>query len=190
MTKIAIIGGSGMLGGMLVEYFSKQPGYEVVATVRNDAYLRRAQKALPDVQWVIAGADHKNYSIDLDLIPQCSWIINAIGIIKPLIRDDNPEEVQRAIWINGVLPHRIGEMAHKVGAKVLQIATDCVYSGQKGNYVETDPHDALDVYGKTKSLGECYLANIKHLRCSIIGPEVKDHRSLLDWFLGQPRETT
>jgi dTDP-4-dehydrorhamnose reductase len=74
-----------------------------------------------------------------------------------------------------------------MGAKVLQIATDCVYSGHKGRYSESDHHDALDVYGKTKSLGECHLPSINHLRCSIIGPETKDHKFLVDWFLGQPQ---
>ena len=62
-----------------------------------------------------------------------------------------------------------------------------MFSGQKGKYVESDPHDALDVYGKSKSLGEAYFPNMYHLRCSIIGPELTSHLSLLDWFLHQPR---
>jgi len=61
-----------------------------------------------------------------------------------------------------------------------------VYSGQKGNYNESDKHDAIDVYGKTKSLGEVQLTNVNLLRCSIIGPEVKSYVSLLEWFLRQP----
>jgi dTDP-4-dehydrorhamnose reductase len=52
--------------------------------------------------------------------------------------------------------------------------------------VESDKHDALDVYGKTKSLGEVLLPNVNHLRCSIIGPEPKSYVSLLEWFLQQP----
>ena len=67
-----------------------------------------------------------------------------------------------------------------MGARVLQIATDCVYSGAQGAYVETDLHDALDVYGKTKSLGECQEPNVYHLRCSIIGPEPKDFKFLIE----------
>ena len=69
---------------------------------------------------------------------------------------------------------------------MLQIATDCVYSGAKGAYTESDLHDALDVYGKTKSLGETYLPSVSHLRCSIIGPEPKDFKFLIEWFRRQP----
>jgi dTDP-4-dehydrorhamnose reductase len=72
----------------------------------------------------------------------------------------------------------------------LQIATDCVYSGNRGHYTEKDSHDPLDVYGKTKSLGEVYAAHMYHIRCSIIGPEPKGHVSLLDWFLRQPRSSS
>lgn len=99
------------------------------------------------------------------------WFINCIGVIKPYCDD-----IERAIKVNALFPHTLP-------LNTLQIATDCVYSGDKGNYVETDPHDATDVYGKTKSLGEA--RGVKNLRCSIIGPEVKNHISLLDWFLSQ-----
>lgn len=99
------------------------------------------------------------------------WVINCIGVIKPYCGD-----VENAIRVNALFPHVLP-------SNTIQIATDCVYSGRKGAYVETDLHDALDVYGKTKSLGEA--PHLKNLRCSIIGPEEKNHVSLLDWFLSQ-----
>lgn len=108
---------------------------------------------------------------DFELLKTKDWVINCIGVIKPYCDD-----VQRAITVNALFPHLLP-------ANTIQIATDCVYSGKKGGYVESDPHDALDVYGKTKSLGEA--SHIKNLRCSIIGPELKNHISLLDWFLQQ-----
>lgn len=101
-------------------------------------------------------------------------IINCIGKIKPYCND-----IEAAIRVNALFPHSL-----PVGT--IQIATDCVYSGRKGNYTESDPHDALDVYGKTKSLGEA--EHLINLRCSIIGPELKNHTSLLDWFLAQEGE--
>lgn len=100
-------------------------------------------------------------------------IVNCIGVIKPYCDD-----IERAIKVNALFPHQLP-------AGTIQIATDCVYSGDKGNYVETDLHDATDVYGKTKSLGEA--PHLKNLRCSIIGPEEKNHISLLDWFLSQDK---
>lgn len=98
-------------------------------------------------------------------------VINCIGVIKPYCFD-----VARAIRINSLFPYYLPPGS-------IQIATDCVFSGDFGDYVEDDPHDAHDVYGKTKSLGEA--DHLHNLRCSIIGPEIKNHNSLLDWFLGQ-----
>lgn len=190
MQTITILGASGMLGGMLVEYFSTRQEYLVIATVRDATYARNAAARLPNVQWISAGADHENCSVDLESIPPSAWIINAIGITKPLIKDNDPAQVQRAIWVNGMLPHLLGKFAEKRGARVLQIATDCVYSGEKGGYVESDAHDPRDVYGRTKSLGECYLPNVHHLRCSIIGPEFKERRFLIEWFRSQASGST
>lgn len=98
-------------------------------------------------------------------------VVNCIGVIKPFCDD-----VERAIRVNALFPHRLPK-------GTIQIATDCVYSGKKGNYFETDPHDAEDVYGKTKSLGEA--PQLNNLRCSIIGPEKKGHYSLYDWILSR-----
>jgi dTDP-4-dehydrorhamnose reductase len=97
--------------------------------------------------------------------------INCVGLIKPYC-----DNVKQAIDVNARFPY-------KLPAGTIQIATDCVYFGSKGNYVESDPHDAIDVYGKTKSLGEA--SHLINLRCSIIGPEIQNHVSLFDWFLRQ-----
>lgn len=99
------------------------------------------------------------------------YVVNCIGMTKPHCTDE-----KGAILVNAYFPHLLP-------THTIQIATDCVYSGKKGSYVETDPHDALDVYGKTKSLGEA--KTVRNLRCSIIGPEIKGHTSLHDWFLSQ-----
>ncbi len=89
--------------------------------------------------------------------------------------------------MNAVFPHRLAQAAATCGASVLQIATDCVFSGRAGGYLESSPHDALDVYGKTKSLGEVVGRHVHHLRTSIVGPERGPSRaSLLEWFLHHP----
>jgi len=164
MKKIAILGIDGMLGSAVYKIFS-QTKFNIIGINRSTL----------DVQY--AGVNEiKNAVEDSD------YIINCIGIIKPYIHDDNPAEVERAIEINALFPHRLSQC----GIKTIQIATDCVYDGVKGNYVETDKHNALDVYGKTKSLGEVSSENFLNLRCSIIGPEKKNKKSLLEWFLNQP----
>ncbi len=188
--KVIVLGGSGMLGSMVVDYLSRDPALEVAATVRTKVLAAKCGEQFSKVSWLPFSAGSSGSEKALGVIHGYDWVINAIGIIKPLIHDDNAAEVEQAIIINSLLPHQIARQAHKSGSEVIQIATDCVYSGSKGGYLENDPHDALDVYGKTKSLGEVPHPQVHHLRCSIIGPEPKEHKSLLEWFLGQSRNAT
>ncbi|MHB8469201.1 MAG: dTDP-4-dehydrorhamnose reductase family protein [Gaiellaceae bacterium] len=181
--RVIVLGASGMLGSMIVDALARDSDLELTATVRDEATAERCRATLPNVDWQLLDADDPER---LAVVDGQEWIVNAIGIIKPLITDDDSAKVQRAIRINGLFPHRLAERAAISGGRVLQIATDCVYSGSKGSYVESDAHDALDVYGKTKSLGETTAPGAHHLRCSIIGPESGASRSLLEWFLGQP----
>jgi dTDP-4-dehydrorhamnose reductase len=176
-----------MLGSMLVDYLSRHSDFKLTATVRSADLRTRMLAANPRVRWEIVDFAAPGSFASFD---GQEWIINAIGITKPLIRDDNPAEILTAIAINSLLPHTVAREAQARNAKLLQIATDCVYSGAKGHYIETDAHDALDVYGKTKSLGECFYPNTQHLRCSIIGPEPKDYKFLIEWFRRQAQQAT
>jgi dTDP-4-dehydrorhamnose reductase len=171
MQKIVILGVSGMLGSVVFDFFSKN------AQKNNLKVIGVDRKTL----------DAQNFEISQleKLLTGASFVINCIGIIKPYIKDDNAFETKRAIEVNSLFPHKLALVAEKTGARVLQIATDCVYDGAKGLYIESDKHNALDVYGKSKSLGEVYSNNLLNIRCSIIGPEVKGKVSLLEWFLGQ-----
>lgn len=98
-----------------------------------------------------------------------------------------PESEVSAIRVNSLFPHELARGAERRGLKVIQIETDCVYSSAQGSYLESAPHDALDVYGKTKSLGEVTSPAVMHVRCSIIGREVGRSTSLVEWVLGQER---
>lgn len=117
----------------------------------------------------------------IDSVPynEYDYIINCIGIIKQKLND--PKE---AIFTNSILPYIICEGSPQ--AKIIQIATDCVFSGKKGHYTEDDEHDASDIYGKTKSLGEVMKPNFYNIRTSIVGID-KANISLLSWFLSQEK---
>lgn len=169
--KIGILGASGMLGSQLAEYFATTD-YDVSLFTRTD--IDAETSSISDIQKRAGGLD---------------YLINAIGIIKPYIHDDNSFEVQRAMIVNGLFPHKLAEAIKGTNTKIIQIATDCVYDGVIGNYTENHLHNATDVYGKTKSLGEVIAPNFINLRCSIIGPEKKGKLSLLEWFLNQPKDT-
>ncbi|HJY98678.1 MAG TPA: SDR family oxidoreductase [Patescibacteria group bacterium] len=185
--KVVILGATGMLGSMLLDKFVKDGEFEVVATYRDQKSLKLVKNKYPQVKFRKLDAQKADLKRILTAIKGTKWIVNAIGITKPNIHDNDAREVQRATVVNVLFPHLLTDAAKKINAQVIQIATDCVFSGQESRYVETDWHDCLDVYGKTKSLGEVFGENIYHLRCSIIGPELKSHSSLLDWFLGQPK---
>ena len=115
------------------------------------------------------------------------YVINCIGIIKPRIIAGMSDSIREAIHINSVFPHNLFRATEGKNIKIIQIATDCVFSGLHGDYKEDALHDAHDVYGKTKSLGEVESENFLNLRVSIIGPENGRATSLLEWFLNQEK---
>jgi dTDP-4-dehydrorhamnose reductase len=184
-TKVTILGASGMLGSIVTDFLSRDDKLSITATVRSPELIKKAGKRIRNVEWKILDVNDKTQTIQqlLDL-GKTDWIVNAIGVIKPYSHDDNPNEVEKSIIGNAIFPYWLARTFAQ--SRILQIATDCVYSGNKGHYIESDKHDALDVYGKTKSLGEVLLPNINYLRCSIIGPEPKSYVSLLEWFRQQP----
>jgi len=182
--KVIVLGASGMLGSMVTDYLARDPELTVSATVRKPELAARGRGLIPNVDWRVFDAEASDPPDGLHVVEGFAWVVNAVGVVKPLIHEDNPVEVERALRVNALLPHALAKRTQG-GARVLQIATDCVYSGMRGRYSEKDLHDPIDVYGKTKSLGEVNAGNFTHLRCSIIGPEPREHRSLLGWFLDQ-----
>jgi dTDP-4-dehydrorhamnose reductase len=109
-------------------------------------------------------------------------IVNCVGIIKQrsAARDPIP-----SIAINALLPHVLAALAAGWGGRLIHFSTDCIFSGRRGQYTEDDASDAEDLYGRTKFLGEVATDNAVTLRTSMIGRELAEHRSLLDWFLQQ-----
>ncbi len=109
-------------------------------------------------------------------------IVNAIGVIK---QNQSSNNVVKNLIVNSILPHRLANLAQLNNIRLINISTDCVFSGTKGNYRESDVTDALDLYGKSKFLGEVSAENCLTLRTSIIGRELKTNHSLVEWFLSQ-----
>jgi dTDP-4-dehydrorhamnose reductase len=181
--KIIILGAGGMLGSMVLDVFSKEDNFSIIATVRN--VNDELTNVYPGVEFRMLDVEHINIDELSEVLSGAEWIINAIGVINSYIHEDNPTEIERAVRVNALFPYILAKAAQKNNAKVIQIATDCVYKCDKGKYSEKDVHDSADAYGKTKSIGEAFFPNVYHLRCSIIGPERKAHLSLLDWFLTQ-----
>ena len=117
------------------------------------------------------------------------YAINCIGLIKQAM-GVSLEDQRKAIEINSHFPVLLSLAASETGTKIISIATDCVYSGRLGQYSENELHDPVDVYGKSKSLGEVVSPLDMTLRCSIIGKEMSSHRSLISWVINQPFNAT
>lgn len=183
MIKVLILGSTGMLGLAVVEAFKEFNG-DVIATARSGA---QQSHYLPTIKFDAE-------TISLESLPvkwaKGDYIINCIGIIKSEIEEESPESVKSAKKINTDFSVELARFAEKRGLRVIQIATDCVFSGRAGGYVESSPHDPTDVYGKTKSAGESDSKNVQHLRVSIIGPENRGFTSLYEWVKRQPRNAT
>lgn len=114
------------------------------------------------------------------------FVVNCIGLTKARINNESPDDRRLAVRLNVTLPLEIDSIAGSHGLRVIQVATDCVFSGRDGQYKEGDRHDALDVYGKTKSLGEVPSPSFMHLRCSLIGPERNRSSLFFEWLRRLP----
>ncbi|MGI8402114.1 MAG: dTDP-4-dehydrorhamnose reductase family protein [Gemmatimonadaceae bacterium] len=109
-------------------------------------------------------------------------VINCVGIIK---QRPAAYDAITSITVNSLLPYRLAAKLDEWGGRLIHVSTDCVFDGSRGSYTELDRTDATDLYGRTKALGEVTSSNSVTLRTSIIGRELREHRSLLDWFLSQ-----
>lgn len=184
MVNILVLGISGMLGSMVFDYLSKNKNLNVYGTVRNAKY-QKERIFLFDANDISQLEDKKILNLNIE------YVINCIGITKPFSKDDDPIGVVRAIRINADFTWELANFAKNHNTKVIQIGTDCVFSGKKGQYTENDKHDPLDVYGKSKSLGEVFDGTTLIIRGSIIGPELKKEVTfLLEWFLNQQKGDT
>lgn len=188
--RVVVLGASGMLGSMVVDWLCRDHSLRVTATLRSAELRQSMQECYPSAEWRVLDIDNLAAASLMEVLGGAEWAINCIGVIKPHINEKIAGEIERAIRVNALFPYGLAGAAENCGVHVLQIATDCVYSGTKGKYLEQDKHDASDVYGRTKSLGEVGSPNMHHLRVSIIGPEPVKHVSLLDWFLKQPPGST
>lgn len=176
--SVLLLGSTSMIGHQMMSHF-EQVGIDVTGTTRREDSTDAKTVKFNVVQDSIASL--------LDAFPSTTIVVNNIGVIKSNIVDGDSKSEINAIQVNSLFPHELSEAASQRGIHVIQIATDCVYSGQLGAYNESSKHDAWDVYGKTKSLGEVHAPNMTLLRCSVIGREQGRSSNLIEWVLSQPK---
>jgi len=186
-TRILILGASGMLGHTLVSEFAEHSDLDVYATMRSNNVTK---KFLPPHQLkrIIENIDVESIESVPEVIRklQPDIVINCIGIIKQLPEANNQI---LSININSLFPHKLALFCKDHGVRLIHFSTDCVFSGDKGNYFEKNFSDAKDLYEKTKHLGEVNYPHCITLRTSIIGHELSRKVGLVEWFLSQEGKT-
>ncbi len=172
-----------MLGHALMSEFSDMDSLEVYGSARDIGLL---PEYLPAdlLERVILGVE----ASDLDSVRRAisearpDTVVNCIGVIK---QDPAVDDTVNTISVNSLFPHLLARECARQDARLIQISTDCVFSGRRGNYTETDLPDPTDLYGRSKLLGEVTVPPHLTLRTSIVGHEPGTTRSLVDWFLSQ-----
>ena len=165
-----------MLGHVLLNKLNESKAFQVYDITRNK------EERINNFE-----CDLTNFNSLFEIIKEIKpkYIVNCIGV---LIKGSN-NNPSNAILLNAFFPHKLVEFSKIVGAKLIQISTDCVFDGSKGSYIETDSKTAQDIYGLSKSLGEINDSENLTLRTSIIGPELKkDGEGLFSWFINQKGE--
>jgi len=180
--KVLVIGASGMIGSMVLRVLSEKKEWHVTGTVRNGDSKRFflshiGKRIVEDVD-----VEHPDALIKVLDATRPDVVINCAGLTKHKPAAEDPLVT---IPINTLMPHRLAGLCKLSGVRLIHVSTDCVFSGDKGNYSEKDFADARDIYGKSKALGEVIYPNTVTLRTSTIGHEFETKYGLLEWFLSQ-----
>ncbi|MGF6409850.1 dTDP-4-dehydrorhamnose reductase [Paraburkholderia sp. MM5482-R1] len=141
---------------ILVTGVNGQLGYELARTLQglgNVVAVDRSRLDLSNLDQI--------RSVVRDLRP--ALIVNPAAYTAV---DKAEEERDLAMRINGEAPGVLAEEAKKLGAALIHYSTDYVFNGTKeGAYVEDDPTDPQNVYGRSKLVGEQAIAasGVNHL---------------------------
>ena len=154
--------------------------HDVVGTVREAGgnnipllhFLDRDQ-----IRFAIS-AENDSQIADLLTTEKPDVVLNCIGVVKQLQESKDLKSSESA---NSKLPHLLSEICQKIGARLIHFSTDCVFSGRTGNYKETEIPDPIDVYGRTKFLGELNNDRDLTLRTSFVGRELVHFSNLFEW---------
>lgn len=179
--RVLIFGGDGMLGHRLLRHFSA--GHETRVTLhrrlgdysrfglfdRGNAYDETDVRDSGHVAAVVS-----------DFRPGA--VINATGVVKQRPEAHEPDISNE---VNAVFPRRLAQLCRTHAARLVHLSTDCVFSGEKGNYTESDRPDPVDLYGQTKLQGEVDAPGAITLRTSMVGQELSRKNGLVEWFLAQ-----
>jgi len=179
--RLLILGGSGMLGHQLWRGLHAQ--HDTWVTLRRPVADFEVHNLFDEAKAIQFDDITDDTALERALgQAKPEAVINCVGLIKQ--RDEASDEAL-TLRVNAEFPHRLAKRCGEAGARLIHFSTDCIFAGTKGNYTESDPPDAADLYGQSKHQGEVADAHSVTLRTSVIGHELATNLALLDWFLSQ-----
>jgi dTDP-4-dehydrorhamnose reductase len=179
--RVLILGGSGMLGHKLWQTFA--PRFETYVTLRHP-FSDVAGYGLFDERRTVTGVTAENFDSVASALSVVGpdAVVNCIGIVK---QDAAAKDPIASISVNALFPHELSQCCRRQNARLIHLSTDCVFSGDRGHYPESELPDPVDLYGRTKLLGEVTSDNSLTIRTSMIGRELRGAHGLVEWFLSQ-----
>lgn len=175
MTRILITGASGLLGINLALEAVKQ--YEVVG-VTHDHLLKE-----PGFKTIQSNLLEPNAISHVFDEAQPDWVVNCVALASLDNCERQPELAQK---MNAELPGRLATESAKRGLRFMQVSTDAVFDGIKGNYDEEDSPAPISVYGRTKRLAELAVKaahpHVLIVRPNFFGWSMSGKRSLAEFF--------
>jgi len=186
--KLLVIGGTGMIGHRMWASL-RSLGHDVYSICRSD--LESEMRGINGLDW--SKCSKAIDVLELDNLERLvskikpDIALNCAGIVKQHELSKSEEDT---ISLNSLFPHQLSRICKEHGSRLIQFSTDCVYSGLKGYYTEEDIPDAVDLYGRSKILGE--VSEQEHvitIRTSTIGREIVPHGGLVEWFYSQRGKT-
>jgi len=180
--KILILGCNGLIGHSLFNILSDDTSLKVYGALRSSQLKSFFREKLSN--FIFSDFNiYDNSSISSLLIKsEAEVVINCIGITKHVSSSNDKSSL---IFANSLFPHILNKICKEFNVRLIHVSTDCVFSGTKGDYIESDNTDSSDMYGKSKALGEINDVNCLTIRTSTIGHELNTKYGLLEWFLAQ-----
>ncbi len=178
--NVLVLGGTGMLGHKVFQILrARFP--QTACTVRGSMPSAVGLFQQGNVFDGIDGADLSTLERVIALHrPQA--VVNCIGLVK---QRPDAASISHCMAINALFPRRLSELCADAGARLIHFSTDCVFSGLRGGYTESDKPDADDAYGVSKRAGEIAAPHVLTLRTSFIGRELSTFSSLLEWLISR-----
>ncbi len=169
--KILVLDPSGMAGHVISKYLGNLEKYQI-ADFECDPLCNSCENYIDIYDQDLLHENIKKINPDV--------IINCLRILI----EESETNVDKAIYFNSFIPHYLSKIGKEINAKVIQLSTDCVFSGKKGSYNEDDFKDGETIYARTKALGELNNERDLTLRTSFIGPNINGrNEELFHWFL-------